>query len=202
MRIALFAFVTILSLAPTAFAKTSIRVPLVLSNPDGSKTYYVDEVATELKKAGVTLPEYLEVTNSNDAYEIWGLSDQVDNANVQVDGETLALETANTLGTYSNGKDRFVCYTSDQKNADKAAAEAFAIVGDMTDSVLSDQYSIWGYRFWNTDFTTDGSTDEEELQRMKDEFGTEVLNKGDIQIIATTSDSGDDPFSDVLIPCK
>lgn len=206
-----YAFALALAFAVNAAAEAEIRVPVVFNAYDtqSGQAYNLraSDLTAELKAAALEIPEYVFLDDSGDQEELFEYSGMVEDAMIVAPGSNPKLElTVQLFGRLSDydtpGKEG-VCYVPDAALTDRQNAEAaFELLTMLGDGVLSDQYSIFNYRFFDEpEFIEDRSEGGFDIDDLNAKYASIALPKGGIQIIASTNDSGDDDQSDVLVPC-
>ena len=175
--------------------KPSLRVPLLIDDGQGNLTS-IATFSDEARAAGLQgFARYTFVdadTNFSakmDSYD-QRLQALATAAHMTIEGEMIRY--ASSLGDYQLGTQR-VCFLG--------PPEAVADVsGSHGDGMMSDMYSIWGWRYKTKVWTYDDLEDPNEF------FGSEWTNwntSSDSVLIETTaSDSGDDPSGTVVPPCR
>jgi len=201
-------FVSIILLsAVSVFADVSIRVPILLESSQGN--HNVSEFKKELSAVNLSIPDYVVIKSVKDQKKLDKISQDIDSADIQVKlpgrkKESLALVQFGTISTYQTKGVKFpICYTYSGLSLQQASREALDLVAGLGDGVLSDQYSIVAVRFYDErEFAFESADDGEQGDWLNKKYGKTKLKAGDIQIIATTNDSGDDDSEDILSLCK
>jgi hypothetical protein len=186
-------------------ASVTIRVPVLFEDPATDRIYNASELQTEFTAAGLSVPEFIEIESASDAEQLGAIQRLVENADIKAPGSTMTLEGVR-YGRISSfqGPDvkKPMCYRA-LRNASvkQVSREAMKLVAQLPDSVLSDQYVIVATRFYDEKDFKGEDLDEEYTKHLVDTYGSTKLKAGDIQIIATTNDDGDNDAEDLLPLC-
>lgn len=218
MKLSVFLF-TLIAFSTTAFAAVKLRVPVLLKDYANNKSYCPSELKAELKNANLVLPDFVYIEKPEDQEILGTYASAIEEANIPTKDGAGSYEGVQygDLNDYT-GKDLkySLCYISDTKSKKDGAREAFDFWINLGgDGLLSDQYTIAAFRFFDQkvvhmyeygDENYDGgewdSNSDDEFEYDWSEFESLKLKTGEVQIMSTTSDSGDDPSSSVLSPCE
>jgi hypothetical protein len=205
-----YAFALALAFSVQASADVEIRVPVVFTAYDSNGQSYnlrVSDLTAELKAAGLDIPEVVILDESGDQEELFEISSMVEDAKIIAPGSNPKLELYvqlfGRLSDYETPGKEGVCYLPEAGKTDRQnAEEAYELLTMLGDGVLSDQYSIFNYRFFDEPkFLEDRSEGGFEIDELNSKYASIALPKGAVQVVASTNDSGDDDKSDVLAPC-
>ena len=189
--------------AATAFAKVEVQVPILLHTSQGHKTYNISEFRKDLDGKNIAIPDFITIREQKDAKPLGAYSDLIDQAGLEKPiGNSLYMEIYGTISSYQGPKIEYpMCYRKVGSVSDqKAMKEAFDLAASLTDSVLSDQYVVAAYRFYGeTEFHLESDGQD---SSWLDKYKKTELKPGDIQILQTTSDSGDNLSQDILSLCE
>lgn len=201
MRVLLLVLTTVYT--GGAFAKVEVQVPILLHTSRGHKTYNISEFRKQLETKNIEIPDFITIREIKDAKVFGSYSDQLDKAALEKPkGNSLYMEIYGTISDYQGPNIEFpMCYRKVGRVSDqKAMEEAFDLAGSLTDSVLSDQYVIAAYRFYGeSDFHMESDGQD---TGWLDKYKKTELKPGEIQILQTTNDDGDNVAQDILGRCE
>lgn len=191
-------------LANSAFAKVSLRVPILLTAGYGN--YSVSTMQSQLEKAGLELPEFIIMKSNKETERLDHIDAQIDEADLEKNGKSLYLQRYGRIGDFQGkGVDYPICYKRSPKTSVKAGMqEAFKLVNSLPSVLFSDQYVIHAYRFHGDRkmrFTDEDSWEKDQMDRFNREFSKTPLQPGDVQVVASLTDDGTDTNNDVLQVC-
>jgi|GEM_PF-4275582 len=185
--------------ASTAFAKVEIRVPILLHTSVGNEVYNISEFGKELAQKKIEIPNFVSVQKLADTDALDEIGRKIDDAQLEKPaGNPLYMELYGRVSSYQGANINYpICYRKvDDVTDQKAMEEAYELISNLTDSVLSDQYVIAAARFYG------GKKFSGQDEKWLLKYNKTILKPGDIQIIATTNDSGDDDDEDILSLCE
>jgi hypothetical protein len=180
------------------YAAATIRLPIFIEDDKGPIP--VAEINKELAAIGApAIPEYLEVSTSDKAY------DKIEAFKQK------AEETLKTLGTkyeYAmvqgglfpgaiDTAEYFTCYKGN-------ALEVPALVQSMSDIYYSDQMTVWAYKYKNTTEYLN-ETDDDAVDFINSESPAWKNWKGqneDLLILSAVTDGGDDVQESLIQKCQ
>lgn len=172
--------------------KTALRIPLVVESSDRvSITSYNDEART----AGVSgFAKYTFVDASTDYTAKMATYDQ----RLQAIATKLHIEIGEMAAYASSVNDYAVgslkpCFIGDPLQvADVTSAQADNLMGDM--------YSLWGWKYKTKKWIYDEQS-EADMNFGSDWTGFSKTGKS-VLLMATNTDSGDEPVADIIPPCR
>ena len=178
--------------------KTALRVPLAIDDGNGKLTS-ISSFNAQAKAAQLTgFARYTFVDTSTKFSEKMSSYDArlqalAAKAHITIEGEMVAF--ASSLNDFTVGS-QVVCYIGDPKQvADVSASQS--------DSMMGDMYIVWGWRHKKTKTLDDQIEDAGDAD---DFFGSDWTDwntaSNDVLIMSTNSDSGDNPGSAVVPPCR
>jgi hypothetical protein len=193
----------------TAGGASTLRVPIVESI-EVKKSKHVKKLVAErnpeLKKAGLAeFPESLTVQQGGKGHDDFlALFSRAEEAS-----EKLKLKDAIELIAFGDGSElegpfgkskQSFCYTG-------GAKQAVALVQTVTDSVLSDQFTLKAWKFKKQAFDAEGKpfkdSDQAEFESDFPDIWKEWRGEGEaILLISSTSDGGEENNPTVLRKCK
>lgn len=196
---------SVVLLSTNVFAKSSIRFPILVEGAHG--VVGIGEYKKELAQKNISIPDYVIIKSQKDLKKIDAIGAMIDDAGIDFKNKresiiSLSMVYYGTLSDYQGPQIKYpICYMLD-KGVDSlvAAKDATKLVLSLTDSVLTDQYTPVAVRYFGqSGFKNDQGEDfDEELNVFK----KTKLNKGDVQIINVTNDSGDNLSEDILSVCQ
>ena len=199
--IVLFALV---AAAWQAQAGPALRVPVIFTDDQGS--YTVSQVKALLADAGLKVPSYLIIRNSKSVEALSEIAASVDEAEIKLANskENLHVEMYGRLSSYAVKGNAFpLCYLPEPAMSLKQSAlRAVKLVRNLGDGLLSDQYSIQGVRYWTEKSFDPDLVEGADVDYLNENYASDPLPKGAVQIINTVGDEGTDDKADVLSPCK
>lgn len=180
------------------YAAASIRLPIFIEGDNGPIP--VAEINKELAAIGVSaIPEYLEVSTSEKAYEKIDAFQIKAEATLKTLGEKYEYSMVQG-GHYPGNVDTaeyFTCYKGN-------AIEIPELVQSMTDVYYSDQMTVWGYKYKNTKVLLN-EVDEETEGYVSDESALWKNWSGqgeDLLMLSSIGDDGDDVQESLIKKCQ
>lgn len=173
--------------------KTSIRIPLVV---EGEHTVSITSYNDEARSVGLSgFARYTFVdasTNYTDKMNTYDerLQTLATRAHITIDGEMMRY--ASSVNDYAVGSLQ-PCFIGDPE-------EVPDVTSSQGDNLMGDMYSLWGWRYQTKKWIYDDQ-DESEMN-----FGNEwdhwSKTSKSVLLMATNTDSGDEPIADVIPPCR
>ncbi|MDX2093676.1 MAG: hypothetical protein SFX73_37905 [Kofleriaceae bacterium] len=173
--------------------RTSIRIPLVVTG--GARDVSITTFNDEARTAGVQgFAAYTFVdaeTNFSEKMAKYDerLAELAEKAGIET-GEMSMY--ASSINDYAVGSLK-PCYLGDP-------LEVVDVAQAQTDAMMGDMYSVWGWRYKTTKWTYEDAPDSDfNFDAAWRNFNTRGKS---VLIAATNTDSGDEPNSDVIGPCR
>jgi hypothetical protein len=182
--------------ADSTRSQVSFRVPL-LSGDDVPVllSTYNDKLVAAGKDA---LPDFITVTGDKKGYNQYNdLWQKMESIFEELNMDTYMLSAA-TPGAYiakdAAGNDISFCFIGDvSKVADG--------LSNISDSVLSDQFTIWGYKYGSVEKFDDGYDRSDFASALTEEWTKGDLDKDTFMVLYTVSDGGEDMTVEAIKRC-
>ena len=176
--------------------KTALRIPLVVDDGYGnlmSLTSFNDEARTAGKQA------FARYTFVNDSTDYSAKADSYDMRlqaiatalSITIDGELVRY--ASSVEDYNVGTQR-VCFIGDP-------LEVADVSASQSDSLMGDMYSVWAWRYKSTKWTY-GEDEDGGDESLGSDWTNWNSASNSVLIMATNTDSGDEPIAAVVPPCR
>jgi hypothetical protein len=175
--------------------RTSIRMPLLMSaGDDPSQLASVNE---RMREHGLQpFGRYAYVDGRSDVFGLVARYQERLDALIALEPELedFSVFTGLTVSSYKADGLK-PCYIG-------AAAQVPDLVNDLADGLVSDQYTVWAYRWHDQQFVDDVDV-EDDVNDAYDAAWADYDEKSwDVLIINSTSDGGDERDADLIPPCR
>ena len=173
--------------------KTALRIPLVV---EGSTRVSITTYNDEARTAGVSgFAKYTFVDATTDYTAKMATYDQrlqaiATKLHIDIDGEMSAY--ASSVNDYAVGSLK-PCFIGDP-------LDVADVTSSQGDNLMGDMYSLWGWKYKAKKWIYDDQS-EADMNFGSDWTGFSKTGKS-VLLMATNTDSGDEPIADVIPPCR
>jgi len=172
--------------------KTSIRIPLVV---DGDSRVSITTFNDEARTAGVTGFAAYTFVDANTDY-----TKKANSYNTRL--AELATRAGIEIGEISIYKRSLPDYPvgSPEPWFNGAPLEVSDVTSSQADGLMSDMYSLWGWRYQSKTWIYDDQTEED--MAFGEEWTAWSKTSKAVLLMSTATDGGEEPEADVIAPCR